>query len=228
MQQLCVSVNCSYVPCASPRSGQDVTGHLTPLAAGIIWLHSPSCLPPSPCNNPQTLRFCFFGFDGLRFDWSSSNRFGGYGGSRGWLFFYFFLTDTRRVGQCFRFTWITVHFLGFASYLFALLLFREEPLRGLKNLCSLLCLEKWETTTENTAVLPKPVNQFQFKFFEQSQISFPILVWLKPKYLTEFQLLMNRFLPISKNILCNYVFNIQRSEPPPTTFRSLPSYKITK
>ena len=111
---------------------------LTALSNFILPL---SPLPsPSPCNNPQPLRFCFFDFDRPRFDWSSSNRFGGYGGCRGWLFFYFFLTDTRRVGQGFRrFTWVTVHFLGFAFYLFVLLLFREEPLRGLKNLCSLLC-----------------------------------------------------------------------------------------
>ena len=153
VQQLCVSVNCSCVPCVPPSSGQDnVTDHFTPLAAGIIRLSSPSFpapLPwplapgPRPGNKPQPLRFCFFCFDRLRLDWSSSNRFGGYGGCRGWLFFYFFLTDTRWVGQCFRrFTGITVHFLGFASYLFALLLFREEPLRGLKNLCSLLCLKK--------------------------------------------------------------------------------------
>lgn len=106
----------------------------------FILPRSPLPPPPTPCNKPQPLWFCFFRFDGLRFDWSSSNRFGGYGRCRRWLFFYFFLTDTRRVSQCFRrFTWITVHFWSFASYLFALLLFREEPLRGLKNLCSLLC-----------------------------------------------------------------------------------------
>ena len=37
VQQLCVSVNCSYVPCAPPSSGQDnVRGHFTPLADGIV------------------------------------------------------------------------------------------------------------------------------------------------------------------------------------------------
>lgn len=101
--------------------------------------------PTIPHNKPKLLRFCFFGFDRLRFDWSSSDRLGGYGRCRGWFFFCFFLTGTRWVSQCFRrFTWITVHFLGFASYLFVLLLFREEPLRGLKNLCSLFCLKKLE------------------------------------------------------------------------------------
>lgn len=120
----------------------------------------PLSQPQAPGINHSLLRFCFFGFDRLRFDWSSSNRFGGYGGRRGWLFFYFFRTDARSVGQRFgRFARITVHFLGFASYLFALLLLREEPLRGLKHLCSLLCLKKRETATEEAAALPKPVDQ---------------------------------------------------------------------
>lgn len=127
-----------YAPCASHRIMSQITLPLWLLA--LFDFTFPAHPPPMPCNEPQPLRFCFFGFDRLRFDWSSSNRFGGYGGCRGRLFFYFFLTGTGRVSQCFwRFTWITVHFLGFASYLFALLLFREEPLRGLKNLCSLLC-----------------------------------------------------------------------------------------
>lgn len=140
---------------------------------------------PTPCNKPQPLWFCFFRFDGLRFDWSSSNRFGGYGRCRRWLFFYFFLTDTRRVSQCFRrFTWITVHFWSFASYLFALLLFREEPLRGLKNLCSLLCLKKWETMTENAAALAKPVRPSPFTLY-QPQIHFPHVFCPNQKYLND-------------------------------------------
>lgn len=135
------------------------------LASSPSTLPLPLSPPQPPGINHSLLRFCFFGFDRLRFDWSSSNRFGGYGGRGGWLFFCFFLTDTGSVGQRLgRFAGITVHFLGFASYLFALLLFREEPLRGLKHLCSLLCLKKRETTTEEAAALPKPVNQPQFEF----------------------------------------------------------------
>lgn len=42
VQQLCVHVHCSYVPCTPPSSRLDnVTDHFTPLAAGIIRLHSP-------------------------------------------------------------------------------------------------------------------------------------------------------------------------------------------
>lgn len=113
------------------------------------WAAGTSCLvlPPSPplpkslpCSKAQPLGLCFFRLDGLRFDWSSSDRFGGHAWCRGWLLFSLLLTDTWGVSQGFcRFTGITVHLLGFASYLFALLLFREEPLRGLKNLCSLFC-----------------------------------------------------------------------------------------
>ena len=134
----------------------------------------PLAPPPVPAINHSLLRFCFFGFDGLRFDGSSSNRFGGHGGCRGGLFFYFLLTDTRSIGQRFRgFACIAVHLRGLAAYLFALLLFREEALRGLKNLCSLLCLKEQETTTEDAAASPKPVNHSQFEFFHQSPISFP-------------------------------------------------------
>lgn len=128
-----VSVKCSMPPCMSHRMSP-ITLSLWLL--GLFDFTFSACPPP---HKSQPLWFCFFRFDSLKFDWSSSNRFGGYGGCRGWLFFYFFLTGTRRVTQCLRFTCITVHFLGFASYLFALLLLREEPLRGLKNLCSLLC-----------------------------------------------------------------------------------------
>lgn len=176
------------------------------LASSDFTLPLPSPLPQSPAINHSRLRFCFFGFDGLRFDRSSSNRFGGYGGYRRWLFFYFFLTDTGSVGQCVRrFAWITVHFLGFASYLFALLLFREEPLRGLKNLCSLLCLKKQETTTEDAAALPKPVNHSRFQSFYQLKISVPHAHLAQTKSTSLiFQLLMDRFLPISENIPCHF------------------------
>lgn len=165
---------CSSCQCASPASvwtSRVWAGAALPLwllASADFILPLPSPLPQPPAINHNRLRFCFFGFDGLRFDRSSSDRFGGYGGYRGWLFFYFFLTDTGSVGQCVRrFAWITVHFLGFASYLFALLLFREEPLRGLKNLCSLLCLKKQETITEDAAALPKPVHHSRFQSFYQ-------------------------------------------------------------
>lgn len=166
-----------YAPCASHRIMSQITLPLWLLA--LFDFTFPAHPPPMPCNEPQPLRFCFFGFDRLRFDWSSSNRFGGYGGCRGRLFFYFFLTGTGRVSQCFwRFTWITVHFLGFASYLFALLLFREEPLRGLKNLCSLLCLKKRRKqelkTLQHYLTLPKPVKSISVQtFIPIIKISFP-------------------------------------------------------
>lgn len=224
----CVSVN-RPGPWVAPGRGR-----FTPWAAGIIWLHFSSLPPPllhPPAINHSLLRFCFFSFDGLRFDRSSSNRFGGYGGDRGWLFFYFVLTDTGSVGQCVRrFAGITVHFLGFASYLFALLLFREEPLRGLKNLCSLLCLQKQETTTEDTAALPKPVNHSWFQSFHQLSQRSPrwFLAQTKSTSLI-FQLFMDSFLPISENVPCDLKKNIWKEQqhlPPP--FQNLPSYKILR
>lgn len=212
-------VHGSYVPpCASELWTGPCHRPFTPLAAGTAdcTLPPPLAPPPGPAINHSLLRFCFFGFDGLRFDGSSSNRFGGHGGRRGWLFFYFLLTDTRSVGQCFgRFACIAVHLRGLAAYLFALLLFREEALRGLKNLCSLLCLKERETTTEDAAASPKPVNHFQFEFFHQSPISFPH-AGLTQKYLND--LLMQGFLPITENIPCDFKKYLKRIGPPPTTF----------
>lgn len=135
----CVCVNCPS-PWVPPGSGQ---GPVYPCGCGHHWTSCfSSPLPRSLATNHSLLGFCFFGFDGLRFDRSSSHRFGGHGGDRGWLFFSFFLTDAGSVGQrVWRLAGVTVCFLGLASsYLFALLLLREEPLRGLKNLCSLLGL----------------------------------------------------------------------------------------
>lgn len=110
------------------------------LSASFLLPLSP---PQAPAINHSLLRFCFFGFDGLRFDGSSPNRLGGHGGCGRRLFFCFFLAGAGRVSQGFgRFARVAVRLRGLATYLFALLLFREEALRGLKNLCSLLCLKE--------------------------------------------------------------------------------------
>ena len=69
VQQLC-QCKCS-MSLVSHRMMSQTTLPLR-LLAGIIWLHYP--YPPIH-NKPQPLWFCFFGFDRLRFDWSSSNRF---------------------------------------------------------------------------------------------------------------------------------------------------------
>lgn len=49
--------------------------------------------PPSPWEH-SLLRFCFLGFDCLRFDWSSSNRFRCGSRRRGGLFLGFVLADS--------------------------------------------------------------------------------------------------------------------------------------
>lgn len=107
------------------------------LSASFLLPLSP---PPGPAINHSLLRFCFFGFDGLRFDGSSPNRLGGHRGCGRRLLFSLFLAGTGGVSQRFGgFARVAVHLGGLATYLFALLLFGEEALRGLKNLCSLLC-----------------------------------------------------------------------------------------
>lgn len=102
----------------------------------------PSPFPPS--TGTQPLRFCFLGFDCLRFDWSSSNRLGCGSRSRGGLFLGFVLADSCRVSNCLAgFAPVLLHFRGFASYGFVLLLLlRKESLGGLKDLRSLLCLKR--------------------------------------------------------------------------------------
>lgn len=104
-------------------------------------------LPSSPTSTEtRPLRFCFFSFDCLRFDWSSSNGFWCRSRRRGRFFLGFVLADPRGVGNRLGgFAPVLLHFLRFASYGFALLLLlllRKESLGGLKYLCSLLCLKK--------------------------------------------------------------------------------------
>lgn len=131
-------------------------------------------LPPSPPSSPlpptskkqQPLRFCFFGFDCLRFDRSSSNRLCCCRRCGGRLLLCFVLADSWRVSNRLGgFAPVLIHFLRFASYRFALLLLRKESLGGLKYLCSLLCLKKgrkyiyWRNGHRNksdfTKVIPK-------------------------------------------------------------------------
>lgn len=117
-----------------------------PLGYKFMLLSSPP--PPSPpSTGTQPLRFCFFGFDCLRFDWSSPDRFRGRSRRGGGLLLGFVLAGSRGVSNGLGgLAPVLVHFLRFASYGFALLLLllllRKEPLGGLKYLCSLLCLKK--------------------------------------------------------------------------------------
>lgn len=128
-------------------------------------LPHPSLSPPTS-KEIQPLRFCFFSFDCLRFDWSSSNRLCCCRRCGGRLLLCFVLADSWRVSNCLGgFAPILIHFLRFASYWFALLLLRKESLGGLKYLCSLLCLKKgrkyiyWRDGYRNksdfTKVIPK-------------------------------------------------------------------------
>lgn len=147
-QQL-ASVNCWRLLChftlfrALQGENTIVSSFGLEIHAAVI---SPTLPSPSTSMETQPLRFCFFSFDCLRFDWSSSNRFCCCSRRRGGLFLGFVLADSWRVSNCLGgFAPILVHFLRFASYGFALLLLlllRKESLGGLKYLCSLLCLKK--------------------------------------------------------------------------------------
>lgn len=139
-----ITANSFCVPlcCSEPCRERRLLSH--PLGYKFMLLSSH---PPSPSSHTsmeiQPLRFCFFGFDCLRFDWSSSNRFCCCSRCRGRLFLRFVLADSWRVSNCLGgFVPVLIHFLCFASYGFALLLLlRKESLGRLKYLCSLLCLK---------------------------------------------------------------------------------------
>lgn len=114
-------------------------------------------LPSSPTSTEtRPLRFCFFSFDCLRFDWSSSDRFRCRSRRRGRFLLRFVLADSWRVRNCLGgFAPVLFHFLRFASHGFALLLLlRKESLGGLQHLCPLLCLKgrKYVYWREDTGI----------------------------------------------------------------------------